>query len=69
MTELSESDSVQLHSHGDHDMPLIPAKYTIIETDCANDTCQLQTEIDDHRPVVPLIKTGVIDVISKKDKY
>jgi hypothetical protein len=52
----------------DHVMPQVPAKYTIIETDCANNTCQPEIE-EDNSPAVPLIKTGVIDVISKNDKY
>tara|TARA_B110000285_G_scaffold226814_1_gene287130 strand:+ start:181 stop:474 length:294 start_codon:yes stop_codon:yes gene_type:complete len=49
-------------------MPQVPAKYTI-EVDCANNTCQSEIEEpEDHSPA-PLVKTGVIDVISKNDKY
>jgi hypothetical protein len=47
-------------------MPQVPAKYTI-EMDCANNTCQSEME-EDHSPA-PLVKTGVIDVISKNEKY
>ena len=47
-------------------MPQVPAKYTI-EVDCANNTCQSETEEpEDHSPA-PLVKTGVIDVISHPD--
>jgi len=46
----------------------VPAKYTI-EMDCANNTCQSEMEKEDHSPAVPLLKTGVVEVISKNDKY